>query len=129
MEKEILTLALFACHWLGDYTHLTTSWMLKAKRIGKPFHPILCHAGVHAILMSFMLFFFGVDLPMVVSLFCVQLFSHFAIDVWKGKMNVWFPALQSPTNQWHWCLFGLDQLLHLSVIIFMVYNAVSAGAV
>lgn len=123
MQKEILTLALLACHWLGDYTHLSTTTMLKAKRMGRPFPPIFCHACVHAGLMGAMLLLFGIGWPLSGCLCALQMTSHFAIDVWKGRMNVWFPVLQSPTNQWHWCVFGFDQLLHVSVIILMVAQA------
>ncbi len=45
-----LLILLFLCHFLADYTHLSTKWMLDAKRIGKPLWPILCHAGNHDVL-------------------------------------------------------------------------------
>src|SRR5690606_26867796 len=50
----------------------------------------------------------------------LQLVSHFAIDVWKGKMNVWFPFLADPTNKFHWYIFGFDQYLHALIIICMI---------
>jgi NADH:ubiquinone oxidoreductase subunit H len=54
----------------------------------------------------------------------LQLVTHFLIDVWKGRMNGWFPALRSPSNKGHWIVFGLDQLLHTLVIIGMALYAV-----
>jgi hypothetical protein len=122
MTQTTILIGLFTCHWLADYTHLSTAWMLSAKRFGKPLSPILAHASVHSLLMG--LFLIGYCNPnMWTKLVSLQLISHFIIDVWKGKMNVWFPALQSPANKWHWVVFGFDQLLHAIVIILMSYYA------
>lgn len=119
-----LLIILFACHFLADYTHLSTNWMLAAKRIGTPTFPIFCHALVHTLLMGFSLMivnhFHRIEFNMFLFSMLLQLISHFLIDVWKGRMNVWFPALQSPANKWHWIVFGFDQLLHAIVIIFMI---------
>lgn len=132
MESTLLLIGLFFCHFLADYTWLSTNWMLDAKRFGKPFFPIFCHAGVHAFLMAICLeIYFNAIIdnysPMhfkytlVDKLFIFQLTTHFLIDVWKGRMNGWFPSLQSPANKWHWVIFGFDQFLHAVVIILMVY--------
>ena len=125
MQKELLLISLFICHWLADYSHLSTAWMLNAKRLGTPTFPILCHACVHAILMSTVLKCFGFSWIIVACSYTIQLSSHYLIDVWKGKMNSWFPKLQNPTNKWHWIIFGFDQLLHAIVIVFMAYFAIS----
>lgn len=118
-QTEIL-ICLFACHWLADYTHLSTAWMLNAKRFGTPILPIFAHAAVHATLMSAVLcWFIGVNQTLF-ALAAIQLLTHFIIDVWKGRMNGWFPLLQSPANKWHWVVFGLDQYLHALVIIAML---------
>lgn len=114
-----IQIALFVCHWLADYTHLSTPWMLSAKRLGKPFYPIFIHALVHACLMLVTLAAFGLSGLPLAGLFLFQLLSHFLIDVWKGRMNHWFPSLQSPSNKWHWVVFGFDQLMHTVVIILM----------
>lgn len=120
MEQTQILLALFTCHFLADYTHLSTSFMLNAKRLGKPFYPIFLHALVHAILMFLSLnLLFGIKDNLLIGLFSFQLITHFLIDVWKGRMNGWFPSLQSPANKWHWIVFGFDQLLHAFVIILM----------
>jgi hypothetical protein len=124
MQTTIL-IGLFICHFLADYTHLSTAWMLNAKRLGKPLFPIFAHAGIHTILMFLFLVFFTNNLELVLNLSAFQLNTHFLIDVWKGRMNGWFPALQSPANKWHWIVFGFDQLLHAIVIIVMSLYAVS----
>ena len=129
MHQTILLIILFSCHFLADYTHLSTNWMLSAKRFGTPLFPILCHALVHTLLMglAIMLFNHIYRVEFRTFLFCLlfQLISHFAIDVWKGRMNGLFPTLQSPANKWHWVMFGFDQLLHAVVIIFMVNTIIN----
>lgn len=122
MNTQILIL-LFICHFLADYTHLSTAWMLNAKKSGTPLFPIFCHALVHSVLMTLVLIFY-VDFTSAILLGLFQLGAHFLIDVWKGKMNSWFTFIQSPENKWHWIIFGLDQLLHALVIIKMFELAV-----
>lgn len=118
MEYLIL-IGLFLCHFLGDFTHLSTKWMLDAKKYGTPLLPILAHAGVHALLMG--LFLFIINASNLLLLIGFQLATHFAIDTLKGKMNKWFPSLLDQTNRWHWVMFGADQFLHALVIISMLY--------
>ena len=118
MINTTILIGLFICHFLADYTHLSTSWMLNAKRLGKPLFPILTHAMVHTLLMG--IFLGCLEISNIILLMGFQLITHFLIDVWKGRMNGWFPALQSPANKWHWVVFGFDQLLHAIVIIIMV---------
>ena len=115
----LILIGLFFCHWLADYTHLSTAWMLNAKRLGKPLLPILTHAMVHSLLMGIFLGCLGISNTIILMAF--QLITHFAIDVWKGRMNGWFSALQSPANKWHWVVFGADQFFHAVVIILMWY--------
>lgn len=124
MQTTIL-IGLFICHFLADYTHLSTAWMLNAKRLGKPLYPIFIHASVHALLMGTFLLPFLNTGSLIGKLVILQLISHFLIDVWKGRMNGWFPSLQSSANKWHWIVFGFDQLLHALVIIGMSLYAVS----
>lgn len=114
-----LLILLNICHYLADYTWLSTPWMLAAKFQGKPLFPIFCHATVHAILMEIVLFILIKDVNKEVYLFWLQLGSHFGIDVLKGRMNTWFPSLMSTRNVLHWVVFGGDQLLHQIVIILM----------
>ena len=124
MTQTIILIGLFICHWLADYTHLSTAWMLNAKRLGKPLFPIFAHAGMHTILIFLLLVCFTNDLGLVLKLSAFQLITHFFIDLWKGRMNGWFPALQSPANKWHWIVFGFDQLLHTLIIIAIYFYAV-----
>lgn len=125
----LLLILLNICHWIADYTWLSTPWMLNAKRKGTPLFPIFCHACVHATLMGAVLQFYlhGEWLrwrfDTVDALSFTQLFTHFSIDVLKGRMNVWFPKVSHPANVIHWTVFGADQLLHQLVIIFMAYYA------
>jgi hypothetical protein len=120
MTQTTILIGLFICHFLADYTHLSNAWMLNAKRLGTPLFPILAHASTHALLMGlFLLFFTDLTQFNVIELTAFQLTTHFVIDVWKGRMNGWFPTLQSPANKWHWVVFGFDQLLHALVIILM----------
>lgn len=126
MQKEFLLIALFTCHWLADFTWLSRPFMLKAKSSGTPLWPIFIHAFIHACFMGLVLFCFLTppDTQMMwTKLFLFQLFSHFFIDILKGKMNVWFPSLRDNTKYPHWVVFGFDQLLHAIVIIFMTHFA------
>lgn len=123
MQTQIL-IGLFICHWLADYTPLSTTWMLKAKQFGKPLFPIFTHAAVHAWLMTLVLIWFIGFTNVCIYLIIFQLVTHFLIDMLKGKMNSWFPVVQSNTNKWHWIIFGFDQLLHALVIITMSAYAV-----
>lgn len=126
INAVILLLLLNVVHWLADYSHLSTTWMLNAKRYGKPLLPILVHSGVHAILMGITMTILGYGncfrgFDIVGKLMFFQLITHFLIDVWKGKMNVWFPSLCKQENKWHWVVFGFDQIMHEAVIILMAY--------
>jgi hypothetical protein len=119
MVQTHILIGLFICHFLADFTHLSTDWMLHAKRLGKPLFPIFIHASIHAMLMSLVLAWFIGFSNMWAYLVIFQLAAHFLIDVSKGRMSGWFPNLQNPTNKWHWIMFGFDQLLHALVIIIM----------
>ncbi len=121
METKLL-LALFFCHFLADYTHLSTPTMLAAKKLGTPIRPIYNHATMHGILMLMAMWLLtSGDNHLICFLALFQIGTHFLIDVWKGKMNKWFPSLQNPANKWHWIVFGFDQFLHAVVIITMVH--------
>jgi hypothetical protein len=121
-----LILLLQLCHFLGDFTPLSNDWMLKAKQFGKPLHPILAHAGIHAVLMlPVLLFFTDAKQALVLSFF--QLIVHFLVDTLKGRMNSWFPVLQDPTKKAYWMIFGFDQFLHQATIVLMVYYLTPQG--
>ncbi len=110
---------LVVCHFLADFTSLSTPWMLAAKRYGKPLPPIAAHAAVHAGLMFFVLLSFT-DVLMALELGAIQWISHFLIDTWKGRMSGWFPVLQDSNRREYWVLMGFDQLLHHLTILGMV---------
>lgn len=114
-------IALLIGHWLGDYTHLSTPWMLQAKRLGTPLNPILAHAIVHCVITGLVLILYALPFKVILLGIAIQLVTHFAIDVWKGRMNSWFPALQSPANPFHRYIFGLDQTLHILVLL-LIWN-------
>ncbi|HTF81183.1 MAG TPA: DUF3307 domain-containing protein [Cytophagales bacterium] len=109
-------LVLNLCHWAGDYTHLSTSWMIKAKQYGKPLTPILCHALVHTVLMGVAMWIMH-NKEKALFTAAMQLPTHFIIDVAKGRLNQYKPTLQHPNNRFYWWVFGLDQYLHHAVIL------------
>ncbi len=120
----VTLVALNVCHWLGDYTHLSTNWMLSAKRYGKPFLPILAHAMVHTVLFFIaILALHGLEDAILAA--CIQLPTHFVIDTMKGRMNGWFPRLEDIKNKFHWYVFGIDQMCHHLVIIFTTFMVCS----
>ncbi|MGE0567872.1 MAG: DUF3307 domain-containing protein [Bacteroidia bacterium] len=119
-EVIILLLALGFCHWMADFTHLSTDWMLNAKRYGKPLYPILMHALVHAILFFVAVFIITNDFYKAAMAFGIQWPTHFIIDLLKGKIQWHFKSLNDPTNKFHWWLFGFDQFLHFTVIVTIV---------
>ena len=112
----ITLIVLNICHWAADFTHLSTPWMLNAKQSGKPLLPVFAHAGVHAVLFFIaVLVLHGIEKAILAA--AIQLPMHFAIDVFKGRLNGWFPGLRSFDNKFHWYVFGADQFLHQCVII------------
>lgn len=115
-----LILLLMVCHWMADFTQLSNPWMLAAKQRGKSLFPILAHACVHGVLMFIVLLFFT-DLEKALTLMAFQIAAHFCIDVWKGRMNGWFPKFENTSNPYFWWLFGFDQFLHQVVILSMVF--------
>jgi hypothetical protein len=124
MSIHLLLLALFFCHFLGDFVLFTgNDRLLAAKSRGTPTGPILDHATIHGLLVMVTLMMFGVDTKISAILGIYQLVAHFGIDVLKGRTNVWFPSCSSPMNKSHWALFGFDQFLHVVVIIRIAYLA------
>ena len=89
--QTLILIGLFFCHLLADYTHLSTTWMLNAKKIGKPFIPIMVHAMVHALLMGIFLACFGIS--NVIWLMGFQFITHFVIDVWKDTFANYPPTV------------------------------------
>jgi len=122
--QTLILIGLFFCHFLGDFTFLSTQWMLRAKQKGKPLLPILAHAGVHGLLMLiFLSFFQQIDSWMLLKLAAFQVVTHFIIDVLKGRVKALYATLQDSENRWYWTLYGFDQYLHALVIVAMSYYA------
>lgn len=120
MSSTLLLILLLVCHYIGDYTHLSTPRMLSAKRIGWPIGPIIMHAAVHAVLMFAVMIYYTTS-NIVLGCMLLEFGTHFFIDVLKGKMNVWFPVVADPREKAHWYIFGFDQLLHQVVIVWIWY--------
>ncbi len=116
-----LLIAWQICHWAADYTHLSFPWMLKAKRTGSPLWPIFLHAMVHATLMYWVTVLFTHNQVASLTVYGIQLLTHFGIDVLKGKLNVWFPSLANPANTFHWYVFGGDQAMHQFVMLIQAF--------
>lgn len=115
-----LALALFFCHFLADFTPLSTPYMLNAKRFGRPLYPIFLHALTHAFLMGIAILIGTLNPDLAIQMGLFQLATHFLIDFWKGRMNETFVSCQNPANKQHWMLFGFDQFLHAVVILAMI---------
>jgi hypothetical protein len=116
----LVTLILFnICHWLADFTPLSTKWMLNAKSKGYPSLPIMCHAMVHAMLF-YSVSLFMTDIVSASHIFVLQLVSHFVIDTCKGLLRY-----NDPSKVMFWTVLGFDQMLHQFIIItsaYYIYN-------
>lgn len=117
---HVLLILLF-CHYLADFTHLSTPWMLKAKSIGDPLLPIFVHSLVHGVLFYVALSFMAGSNAAFLG-FVSQITTHFLIDYFKGRLSYYFPnTIGNPAHNFHWLIFGLDQMLHIYVIILLAY--------
>lgn len=123
----ILLLLLGLAHWAGDFTHMSTKWMLDAKAKGLQLLPILAHAYVHSFLVFVAVVAPGYGWWIGLLAAFVQLVTHFFIDLLKGRMNVWFPKLADPANKFHWYVFGGDQYLHFIVIVLTAWMVFEMG--
>lgn len=120
MKIASLLIVLLICHYLADFC-LTTPAMIRAKTDGRNVGPILLHAGIHAVLMGLCLLIWGVAWEMLLLLMLAELVSHFLIDTAKGRLTARFPKLADMQQKPYWMLYGLDQLLHLLVIVCIWY--------
>lgn len=106
------------CHCFADFSGLNEPHMLQAKRIGEPVKPIFEHATVHAVLfLAVAMVYTDFNVAIFVSVFVIQLVSHFFIDLLKGKLTAWAPNMFEKDKPFFWLLFGIDQLLHQIIII------------
>ena len=118
MDRIVLLLALLAGHYLADYC-LTLPIMIRAKTDGRNLWPIALHAGIHATLVAVVLIVWGTTLERIVILLGTELITHFLIDLSKAKLSFRYPLLADMCQKPYWMVYGLDQLLHQIVIIFI----------
>lgn len=109
---------LFLCHFLADFG-LTSPAMIKAKADGRNPWPILLHASIHAGLVALCLLFWQTSWQLLLLMTLMELVSHFLIDTGKGLLTARFPILADMKKKPYWMLFGLDQLLHLIVLVLI----------
>ena len=113
-----LLVGLLFCHYLADFC-LTTNRMIRAKADASSHLPIVEHAAVHALLMALMLLAFGVPAGGCLMGFCIQLVSHYIIDAAKALLSRHFMVLRDASQKPYWMVYGLDQLLHVLVVVAM----------
>ena len=116
MEITRLLIYLLVCHYLADYV-LTTTRMIEAKSDGRQLAPILQHASVHALLMTGVVLLMNVGGLIALMVFLFEATTHFAIDTAKGRLTAAFPTLANSNRKPYWMLYGLDQMLHLMVVV------------
>ena len=122
-DELFLILFLLLCHYLADFC-LTSPAMIQAKADGRNPWPILLHAGIHAGLVSICLLFWQTPWKTLL-LVLLELVSHFLIDTAKGRLTARFPALADMQQKPYWMLYGLDQLLHLMVLVMIWYFCIA----
>lgn len=120
----LLLITLFICHYLADFC-LTSPAMIRAKADGRNPWPILLHAGIHAGLVGLCLLFWQTPWKTLLLLVFLELVSHFLIDTAKGRLTARFPALADMQQKPYWMLYGLDQLLHLMVLVLIWYFCIA----
>ena len=111
------------CHYLADFCFTSPS-MIRAKADGRNPWPILLHAGIHAGLVGLCLLVWDVSWNLLLMLALVELISHFLIDTAKGRLTAHYSILANIQKKPYWMLYGLDQLLHLLVIVLIWYFCV-----
>jgi hypothetical protein len=114
----LLLVLLFAAHFVGDFTPLSTPRMHQAKAVGTPLGPIAAHAAVHAILVGTAVLVAARPAVALVALAAgIAFATHLAIDWARGRLGAGRPALFIPDSQAFWSALGLDQLAHGMVLI------------
>lgn len=123
-DELFLILFLLLCHYLADFC-LTSPAMIQAKADGRNPWPILLHAGIHAGLVGICLLCWHSPWKPLLLLVLLELVSHFLIDTMKGRLTARFPILADMQQKPYWMLYGLDQLLHLMVLVLIWYFCIS----
>lgn len=119
-----LLIVLIASHYLADF-QLTTAEMIAAKTHGEPLMPILNHAAIHATLIILCLLAFSQPWLQVWILGFTELITHFMIDLLKGRLTKRYTILADNSKKPFWQLYGIDQMLHLLVIVGIWYAAIT----
>ena len=115
------------CHYLADFC-FTSPAMIKAKADGRNPWLILLHAGIHAGLIGLCLLVWGVSWKLLLMLALIELVSHFLIDTFKGYLTARYSFFANMQKKPYWMLYGLDQLLHLLVIVIICYYCIENEA-
>src|SRR5512135_1969618 len=116
----LLLVLLFAAHFLGDFTPLSTAKMQKAKAVGKPLGPIAAHAGVHALLIGLVVTVAArPGVRLAAAAVVIAFVTHLVIDWAKGRLGAGRPDLFNPDRQAFWTVLGVDQFAHGLVLIWI----------
>lgn len=121
MNAGVFLIVLLVSHYLADYC-LTMPMMIRAKADGKNVWPIFLHACIHAVLMGSCLIMWGVQWSTLAWLMGVELVSHFLIDLTKAKLSFHYPILSDIRQKFYWMVYGLDQLLHQLVVVYIWFS-------
>lgn len=123
-EQLPLLIVLLVCHYLADFC-FTWPGLIRAKADGRAPWPILLHAGIHAALSVVCLSLWSVGWKLLLMLAVLELVTHFLIDWGKGYVSVRYPGLSDRNQKPYWMLHGVDQLLHLLVVVFIWHSCVT----
>ena len=117
----LLAILLF-CHFLGDFTPLSTARMQEAKSTGKPVGPIAAHALVHGVLVAAaVLLAAAPGMPTVLLAGGLEFGTHFAIDWARGLLGGRYPRVSDPNHQLFWSALGVDQFAHGLVLVWIAW--------
>lgn len=116
----LLLVVLLLCHYLADFC-LTWPALIRSKADGRQVWPIMQHAAVHALLMGACLVVYGITLRILLLLMTLEWATHFLVDTTKARLTVSFPMFADARHKPYWILYGLDQLLHQTVVIYIWY--------
>ncbi|MEJ2310823.1 MAG: DUF3307 domain-containing protein [Gemmatimonadales bacterium] len=120
-EAVWLLVFLLIGHFLGDFTALSTASMLRAKAVGTPLGPIAAHAAVHSGLVAVAVALVAAPgLGLIGLAAALELASHFALDLGRGRLMRRFPRWGDPAHGSFWSVLGLDQLAHGLVLVGLV---------
>lgn len=122
-------LCCFFAHYIGDFTLLSTNWMLRCKSAFTGFKDlrnmagIAAHASVHFVLLTVTaVLFFG---WLGVAFGLINLVAHFFIDCGKPMLTNYLVKKgyggDLPAQRRFWEVMGVDQFLHAATIIIAAY--------